>query len=67
MFTNLGTWKRHDSTALETKSDGYATGLTVLALEKNGMRKLPQVSRGLMWLQRNQSPSQGLCAGVFAQ
>ena len=59
-LTNLGTWKRHDDTALETRSDGYATGLTVLALEKNGMRKLPEVSRGLLWLAQNQSPSQGL-------
>jgi squalene-hopene/tetraprenyl-beta-curcumene cyclase len=59
-LTDLGAWNRRDYTALETKSDGYATGLTVLALEKNGMRKLPQVSRGLMWLQQNQSSSQGL-------
>ena len=59
-LTNLGTWKRHDDTPLETRSDGYATGLTVLALEKNGMGKLAQVRRGLSWLTQNQSPSEGL-------
>jgi squalene-hopene/tetraprenyl-beta-curcumene cyclase len=59
-LTGLGTWKRRDNTALETKSDGYATGLTVLALEKNGMRKQPQVSRGLTWLVENQSQTDGL-------
>ncbi len=59
-LTDLGTWKRRDNTALETKSDGYATGLAVLALEKNGMRKVPQVSRGLGWLVQNQSQTEGL-------
>jgi hypothetical protein len=59
-LTNLGTWKRRDDTALETKSDGYATGLTVLALEKNGMREVPQVSRALGWLVKNQSQTEGL-------
>jgi squalene-hopene/tetraprenyl-beta-curcumene cyclase len=59
-LTSLGSWKRHDSTALETKSDGYATGLTVLALEETGMRRLPQVSRGITWLLKNQNRSEGL-------
>jgi hypothetical protein len=59
-LTSLGSWKRHDDTALETRSDGYATGLTVLALEENGMRELPEVSRGLAWLQKNQSRNEGL-------
>ena len=59
-LTNLGTWKRRDDTTLETRSDGYATGLIVLALEKNGMRKVPQVTRGLGWLVENQSQTEGL-------
>jgi hypothetical protein len=59
-LTDLGKWKRHDDTALETKSDGYATGLIVLALEKTGMKGQPQVSRGLSWLKQNQSRSEGL-------
>jgi squalene-hopene/tetraprenyl-beta-curcumene cyclase len=59
-LTNLGSWKRRDNTALETKSDGYATGLTVLALEKSGMQNLSQARRGLRWLMQNQSQSEGL-------
>jgi hypothetical protein len=59
-LTNLGTWKRHDDTTLETRSDGYATGLIVLALEKNGMRKVAPVTRGLGWLVANQSQTEGL-------
>ena len=38
-LTDLGAWKRQDDTALETKSDGYATGLTVLALEQSGLAR----------------------------
>ena len=33
-LTDLGTWKRRDGTPLETRSDGYATGLVVLVLER---------------------------------
>lgn len=59
-LTRLGSWKRRDDTPLETKSDGYATGLTVLALEETGMQRLPQVSRGRTWLLQNQSATEGL-------
>jgi squalene-hopene/tetraprenyl-beta-curcumene cyclase len=59
-LTDLGTWKREDKTALETKSDGYATGLTILALEQSGLgRNLPQTKRGLTWLAQNQNPDEG--------
>jgi squalene-hopene/tetraprenyl-beta-curcumene cyclase len=59
-LTDLGTWKRIDRTALETKSDGYATGLTILALEQSGLaRNLPQAKRGLAWLEHNQNPDEG--------
>ncbi|MBT9333250.1 hypothetical protein [Paracidobacterium acidisoli] len=58
-LTGLGSWKRRDNTALATGSDGYATGLTVLALEENGLRRTPQVRRGLAWLGRNQNGGEG--------
>lgn len=59
-LTDLGTWKRHDKTALETRSDGYATGLTILALEQSGLaRNLPQAKRGLAWLAQNQNRDEG--------
>jgi squalene-hopene/tetraprenyl-beta-curcumene cyclase len=56
--TDLGTWKRRDDTPLETKSDGLATGLTVLALEQSRLGR-PSVKRGLVWLSQNQSPNNG--------
>ncbi len=59
-LTGLGNWKRQDKTALETRSDGYATGIVLVALEANGRRELPQVTRGLKWLAENQSPREGL-------
>jgi squalene-hopene/tetraprenyl-beta-curcumene cyclase len=59
-LTDLGTWKRHDNTPLETRSDGYATGLTVLALEENGQQHLPQTTQGIAWLRHNQDPTEGL-------
>ena len=34
-LTELGTWKRRDNTPLETRSDGYATGLVVLVFEES--------------------------------
>lgn len=59
-LTGLGSWKRLDNTALETRSDGYATGLTLLALEQSGLaRHLPQAQRGLAWLRENQNQTEG--------
>jgi squalene-hopene/tetraprenyl-beta-curcumene cyclase len=59
-LTDLGTWKRQDHTPLETRSDGYATGLTMVALEQSGLaHNLPQAKRGLEWLAQNQSPNDG--------
>ncbi len=59
-LTDLGSWKRHDKTPLETKSDGYATGLTMIALEQSGLaRNLPQAKRGLAWLETSQVPGVG--------
>jgi hypothetical protein len=59
-LTTLGTWKRHDNTPFETRSDGYATGLAVLALEATGQRDNKDVKRGLNWILANQSKTEGL-------
>lgn len=56
----VGEWKRADSTALETRSDGYATGLIAFALEKAGVaRDQPQLRRALEWLAKNQDATEG--------
>jgi len=56
--SDLGTWKRRDDTPEETKSDGLATGLTVLALEQSGVGR-DSAKRGLSWLTQNQSQDDG--------
>jgi squalene-hopene/tetraprenyl-beta-curcumene cyclase len=54
-------WLRNDKTLYEQTSDGYATGLVVLTLEQTGIsRKNLQVQKGLSWLVRNQSTTDGL-------
>ncbi len=56
----MGPWKRHDDTPLETKSDGYATGVVALALEQAGIpRTRPELRRALAWLEQNQEKSDG--------
>jgi len=56
----VGAWKRRDNTPLETKSDGYATGVVTLALQEAGMeRDQPQLKRGLAWLELNQERTDG--------
>jgi hypothetical protein len=57
-LSDLGTWKRMDETPIETRSDGYATGLTVLALEENSVND-SHVKRGLEWLVANQDRTTG--------
>lgn len=65
--TDLGTWERRDKTPLETRSDGYATGLIVLALEETGAAEKPGtkgassplVLHGLRWLVSNQDKQTG--------
>ena len=61
-LTELGeeTWKRHDKTPFDLRSDGYATGLIVLALEENGLGKSPESQKGLSWIVANQSKTDGL-------
>ena len=56
----VGDWKRADKTPLETKSDGYATGLVTFAMEQSGVsRHRAEVRRALAWLTRNQDQVQG--------
>ncbi len=56
----VGGWKRADGTALETKSDGYATGVVALALQQAGVpRDRPELKRALAWLNRNQDRTEG--------
>ena len=57
----LGGWKRVDSTALDTASDGYATGLVTLALQQAGTAPTnAHVSRGLAWLAGHQDATSGM-------
>ena len=60
-LTDLGTWKRRDGTPLETRSDGYATGLAVLVLKESPVTsdKKPHVAQGLAWLEANQDKTTG--------
>jgi hypothetical protein len=56
----VGPWKRHDGTPLESKSDGYATGLITFALEQAGVpRDQPSLKRALAWLASSQEKSDG--------
>ena len=57
-LTDLGTWKRMDETPLETRSDGYATGLAVLVLEETHVKDA-HVKRGVEWLVANQDKATG--------
>ncbi|MGH9354004.1 MAG: hypothetical protein ACRD2G_17890 [Terriglobia bacterium] len=53
-------WIRSDGTPLEPKSDGYATGLIVFALEQAGLpRGNVHLERGIAWLMRNQNRKEG--------
>ena len=57
-LADLGTWVRRDNTPLETRPDGYATGLVVLVLEENRAENAA-VKRGIEWLKANQDKSTG--------
>jgi squalene-hopene/tetraprenyl-beta-curcumene cyclase len=57
----MGSWKRGDGSAVDTRSDGYATALVTLALESAAdARTQPQVKRGLAWLVAHQDPATGV-------
>jgi squalene-hopene/tetraprenyl-beta-curcumene cyclase len=55
LATLVGGWKRHDDTPLDSRSDGYATGLVTYALQQAGVR--PPGAKE--WLERNQIPGEG--------
>jgi hypothetical protein len=51
----VGAWKRKDNTPLDPRSDGYATGVVVFALQQTGiLGDRSQLKRGLQWLASNQ-------------
>jgi squalene-hopene/tetraprenyl-beta-curcumene cyclase len=53
-------WIRSDRTLVETKSDGYATGLVAfILLEADTPREHVQLQKGLSWLVRNQDKAEG--------
>src|SRR3954452_8225415 len=61
----LGSWKRADGTALDTRSDAYATGLVSLALESiTDARAHAAVARALAWLGAHQDPATGAWLAV---
>jgi len=61
----LNTWKRRDSTALPSVSDGYATGLVSFVLERAGVpRSGAQLKGALSWLARNQDKTTGVWAAT---
>jgi squalene-hopene/tetraprenyl-beta-curcumene cyclase len=48
--TLLGTWKMRDGSPLVTRSDGFATGLILLALRDTGWRQDARMERARVWL-----------------
>jgi len=59
-LSGFGAWTRSDKSAPDTHSDGLATALATLALQRTGMSPSdPALTRGLDWLRRNQDPTTG--------
>lgn len=57
---SLGSWQRVDNTPLDTKTDGYATGLVIVALRQAGVPESdPRIAKGLAWLRANQNRETG--------
>ena len=55
------TWKRKDSTPLETSSDGYATAFIAFVLRQAGVpRSQPRMQRAMAWLEGNQDKATGM-------
>jgi len=60
-LSSLGAWKRIDGTAIETQSDGYATGVVAFALQQAGVSPTePRLSRALSWLTEHQETGTGM-------
>lgn len=63
-LTEFGSWKRRDSTALVTRSDGVATGLAVVAMNAAGVAQGDKrMEDALAWLGKNQDSAAGSWAG----
>jgi squalene-hopene/tetraprenyl-beta-curcumene cyclase len=56
---SLGPWQRVDGSSLDAGSDGYATGLAVLALQQSGRSSDPRVRQGRRWLIEHQDKTTG--------
>ena len=55
-LASLGSFARHDGTAQDIDSDGYATGLVLHVLQTAGVAKDDtKVAKGLAWLKKNQA------------
>jgi len=55
-FAALGPWKRRDATPLDSASDGYATAVASIALQRGGVPSDDAHLRaGLAWLVKNQN------------
>ena len=51
-------WKRRDGTAMDAGSDGYGTGLMVVALQESGIASVrAAAAKGAAWLESNQDAS----------
>jgi squalene-hopene/tetraprenyl-beta-curcumene cyclase len=54
-LASLGAWPRRDNTTQETRTDGYATAVAVLALKAGGMpSSASPLEKGRTWLLRSQ-------------
>jgi hypothetical protein len=65
-LADLGAWKRMDDTPLETRPDGYATGIVVLVLEETTAsdqqlraRAGKPIALGIQWLKASQDKTTG--------
>ena len=59
-LASLGTWTRVDNTPLDTRSDGFATGLVILATQSiAGAGGEPRLGRGMEWLRTHQDQTTG--------
>ena len=57
-LSKLGPWQRSENSPQPTASDGYATGIAVLALEANSAQNA-YLRRGIQWLKTHQDPTTG--------
>jgi len=58
--STLGPWTRSDGTPVDAASDGFATGLAALALQRAGVSRTDsRLQHGLDWLARHQDATTG--------